>query len=69
MIIDLNGTILTPGNLGRNCMGNGLHPNVECCCDECDYMLCCLDTHTSDLCAICKDPFCPHSHIQSGLRK
>lgn len=47
MIIDVTGIELTPGNNGRNCLGNGQHSDkngntIECCCDECDYMLCCL---------------------------
>ena len=25
MIIDITGTVLTPGNLGRGCLGNGYH--------------------------------------------
>ena len=37
MIIDVTGTELTPGNFGRDCLGNGEHEGVECCCDECDY--------------------------------
>ena len=47
LIIDGTGTILTPGDEGRNCRGNGTHYNwrnkvIECCCDECDYMMCCI---------------------------
>ena len=42
MIIDVTRTELTPGNHGNNCLGNGTHKNVECCCDECGYMLCCV---------------------------
>lgn len=46
-IIDITGTILTPGNEGKNCFGNGAHFDntgklIECCCDECDYYCCCL---------------------------
>ena len=40
-IIDVTGTPLTPGRHGKRCLGNGLHPEYECCCDECDYMMCC----------------------------
>lgn len=50
MVIDITGTILTPGNLGKDCMGNRQHPETECCCEECDYMLCCLENHTSADC-------------------
>ena len=46
MIIDVTGTVLIPGNGGEDCPGNGNHHNtegiVECCCEECDYRLCCL---------------------------
>lgn len=30
---------LTPSFHGRDCLGNGEHENIECCCDECDYYL------------------------------
>ena len=59
MIIDITGVVLTPGNMGRDCLGNGLHENVECCCDECDYMLCCLENHNMDVCKDCNDQDCP----------
>ncbi len=39
MIIDITGTILIPGNEGKDCPGNGFH-EAECCCNECDYMMC-----------------------------
>ena len=43
MIIDNEaGTILTPGNGGKDCLGNGKHSGVEICCDECDHYLCCF---------------------------
>lgn len=47
-IIDSTGIVLTPGNGGRDCLGNGNHFNfmgkrIECCCDECDYIIMCLD--------------------------
>ena len=46
MIIDVTGTLLTPGNHGKNCEVNGEHRDgnenlIECCCDECDYYLEC----------------------------
>ena len=59
MIIDSTGVVLTPGNLGMDCMGNGEHEGVECCCDECDYMLCCLDIHWVEICLNCTDAECP----------
>ncbi len=59
MIIDITQVVLTPGNMGRDCLGNGLHHNIECCCDECDYMLCCLEDHNMDECKDCNDRDCP----------
>ena len=41
-IIDVTGTPLTPSRQGRKCLGNGEHPEYECCCDECDYYLYCF---------------------------
>ena len=36
----------TPGNM-EECLGNGEHLDdngniIECCCDECDYLILCL---------------------------
>ena len=47
MIIDSTGTVLKPGNRGKDCYGNGEHRDkdgyiIECCCDECDYFLECF---------------------------
>ena len=44
MIIDVTGIELIPGNNGLDCPGNGEHKDkngnyIECCCDECDYMI------------------------------
>lgn len=66
MIIDISGTVLMPGNLGADCPGDGAHKDawgeiIECCCDECDYMLCCLESHDSAECARCIDEDCPRS--------
>ena len=63
MITDMNGIKLTPGNHGEDCNGNGKHFDncgnlIECCCDECDYMLCCLN-ETSPDCRNCEDKDCP----------
>lgn len=33
---------LTPSPHGRDCLGNGEHPGIECCCDECDHYLVCF---------------------------
>ena len=59
MIINCTGVVLTPGNFGMDCLGNGGHEGVECCCDECDYMLCCLDIHWAENCLNCRDEDCP----------
>lgn len=36
------GVKLTPSWHGQNCQGNGEHPGVECCCDECDHYQACF---------------------------
>ena len=64
MIIDINGTILTPGDFGENCLGNGEHLDekgnlIECCCDECDYMICCNSVEND--CSNCFDFYCSKS--------
>ena len=61
MIIDITGTILMPGNEGRDCPGNGEHPGVECCCDECDYMMCCFGGFPARSCDTCTNRHCPRS--------
>ena len=65
MIFDISGVILTPGNYGLDCLGNGEHRDVECCCDECDYMLCCLKSHDPAQCLTCNDMGCPRSPSQN----
>ena len=64
MIIDITGIPLTPGKNGTDCLGNGQHYDnqgrkIECCCDECDYMLCCWEIHNPSECESCKDITCP----------
>ena len=59
MLIDVTGTILIPGNQGQDCPGNGVNPEIPCCCDECDYMLCCFGTHDPGMCDDCNDSDCP----------
>ena len=59
MIIDVTGTVPTPGNGGRECLGNGRFVGYECCCDECDYFLCCYKNEDSILCKTCRDTNCP----------
>ncbi len=71
MIIDITGTILIPGNLGKNCPGNGETKDkngniIECCCNECDYLMCCLDTHDEKQCRTCIYTECPHSPNEGG---
>lgn len=70
MIIDVTGVELNPGNNGRDCFGNGEHFDeqgnpIECCCDECNYMMRCLETHSEDECEICDDIYCPHAKAKS----
>ena len=66
MIIDITGIELTPGNHGTNCLGNGEHfykngEPIECCCDECDYMICCVYMKDLSNCNNCNDAFCPRN--------
>lgn len=61
MIIDSNGIMLIPGNFGNYCPGSWEFAGLDCCCDECDYMLCCLETHDPKECLTCQDLHCPHS--------
>ena len=65
MIIDPTGTELIPGNGGEDCPGNGLFVDEngrtpECCCDECDYYLCCFsDDFYPHTCRECPETACP----------
>lgn len=59
MIIDITGIELIQGNNGKDCPGNGLNTSIECCCEECDYMLCCLESHNLKECFYCNDTDCP----------
>lgn len=61
MIKDISGIILIPGNKGADCPGNGLHPGIECCCDECDYMVCCFAEYKTRACKDCMDLYCPRA--------
>ena len=66
MIIDITGIELIPGDNGKNCPGNGKQVDalglaIECCCDECDYFLCCSETHSDEECRDCLDKNCPNS--------
>lgn len=62
MIKDINGITLFPGNFGKECIGNGEHTDnkgdiIPLCCDECDYILCCIED--SPDCLNCNDYACP----------
>lgn len=59
MIIDITGTELIPGNCGKDCPGNVENNPHVCCCDECDYTICCLPTHKETDCLQCEDADCP----------
>ena len=67
MIIDVTGVELTPGNFGKDCLGNGKHIDangdiIECCCDECDYLMCCSEGYCNlDECKTCMDTDCMRS--------
>ena len=61
MIIDVTGIELIPGNCGRDCPGRYEAAGLNCCCNECDYMICCLETHDPEECINCRDQDCPHA--------
>lgn len=53
-----------PGNSGKDCLYNGLHADangnaIECMCDECDYLMCCVKFGGYPNCDTCKDAQCP----------
>ncbi len=63
--VDITGVILTPGNCGKDCRGNGKHTTIfgeeiECCCDECAYMMDCLFNPSYDKCSKCREEDCPY---------
>lgn len=61
MIKDITGAVLVPGDLGQDCPGNGKTPEIECCCEECDYFLCCFDGTYPACCQKCTDSNCPRA--------
>lgn len=63
MITDITGVELTPGNQGSDCLGNGEHSGIDCCCDECDYAQCCKKDFNMQNCLICADANCPRSQF------
>lgn len=42
------GISLMPNFHGKDCLGNGDFPDHECCCDECDYFLCCYPEYETN---------------------
>lgn len=61
MIKDISGIFLTQGNYGKDCLGNGEHFDnfgklINCCCDECNCLICCL---FGTNCIECIDSDCP----------
>jgi len=74
MIVEENGLILMPGNGGADCPANGLGvtssgEHIECCCDECDYGMCCYAPWYGNPCEECDDVFCPRSPCCDEQRK
>ena len=64
MIIDVTGVELIPGNNGADCPGNGKRTDadgrpIECCCEECDYFMCCQEGHGEAECLRGADRNCP----------
>lgn len=62
MIVDVTGIVLTPGDGGVFCLGNGKHTHpdgtpIPPCCDECDYLMCCCGMCS---CEDCTDKECSH---------
>ncbi len=71
MIIDVTGTELTPGNGGVDCLGNGhlfdaSGVAIKCCCDECDYLICCSCDNWQQKCDQCHDRWCPRLEAQGA---
>ena len=65
MLLDVTGVVLVPGNGGRDCPGNGEHDGIECCCDECDYLMCCTENASENLCLDCQEKDCPRWGTES----
>lgn len=73
MIQDITGLELIPGDCGTYCPGNGQHQDfegvmLECCCEECDYFMCCGESLPKLECKTCRDPYCPYGQ-GSGCSK
>jgi len=58
-----------PGNFGRDCLYDGEHFDengipIEICCDECNYLLCCIkETNCKD----CNDDECPRKQKDNKI--
>ena len=61
MLKDMSDIKLIPGDMGRNCPGNGENGEYECFCDECDYMLCCTAQHDVKQCESCDRKECKNN--------
>ena len=65
MIIDgPTGIELIPGNGGKDCPGNGENGN-EICCDECNYLCCCLNYRRPHDCDDCVHIKCPRNVLNT----
>ena len=61
MIFDKStGIELIPGNGGKDCPGNPENGN-ECCCDECNYLGCCVEHFRKKPCNECVQIECPRN--------
>ncbi len=47
--VDITGTPLTPSLGGKDCLGNGEHPGIECCCENCNHYLICYPDIEDDV--------------------
>lgn len=63
LIADVTGIVLIPGFGGRDCPSNGEEDPMTCCCDECDYMICCMGVKDENACVNCTDRYCPRSPV------
>jgi len=66
MIIDITGIELIPGKQSKYFPGN---KGDICCCDECDYLLCCTTKHNIIRCIACESEECPRAGIAKGYNK
>lgn len=65
MFLDIPDNLLFPGNKGKNCIGNGEHKNkygvlIDCCCENCNYFLCCYEDNVD--CSNCEEINCRNYH-------